>query len=117
MIIKTIAIVSLCLASLQVSKAAPQQPQVPKKHLVCYYDSASFVKEGEFAEIEVFNSILHFSMLCNLRWKLLIRKDENEIENKRPGLSTNTWNSVFVVYLLFKSNVREIRWREINRKP
>ncbi|XP_039484715.1 imaginal disk growth factor 6 [Drosophila santomea] len=44
MIIKTLAIVSLCLASIQASKVGA--PQLPKKHLVCYYDSTSFVKEG-----------------------------------------------------------------------
>ncbi|XP_033254123.1 imaginal disk growth factor 6-like [Drosophila miranda] len=49
--IKTLAILalSLCLASVALAVKVGQQqtgPQVPKKHLVCYYDSASFVKEG-----------------------------------------------------------------------
>lgn len=40
---------TLCLASVSAVKVG-QQPTGPQRHLVCYYDSASFVKEGEFEE-------------------------------------------------------------------
>lgn len=60
MIIKALAIVSLCLASIQASKVGA--PQLPKKHLVCYYDSASFVKEGGYIP----HGFTWYYLLCNI---------------------------------------------------
>lgn len=76
MIIKTLAIVSLCLASIQ---AAPQAPGVPKKHLVCYYDSASFVKEGKYPVT------LRFQRLYNNSGKLLISGEKIWQRNRKQA--------------------------------
>lgn len=46
---KTLTVlVALCLASAYAGKVGQQGQVGPHRHLVCYYDSASFVKEGEF---------------------------------------------------------------------
>lgn len=44
----TLLVVALCLASVQAGKVTQPGHVGPQRHLVCYYDSASFVKEGEF---------------------------------------------------------------------
>lgn len=41
-------LVTLCLTSVYAGKVGQQGQVGPQRHLVCYYDSASFVKEGEF---------------------------------------------------------------------
>ncbi|ALC42082.1 CG5210 [Drosophila busckii] len=45
---RTLAMLSLllCLASVMAGKVGQQQQTGPQRHLVCYYDSTSFVREG-----------------------------------------------------------------------
>ncbi|XP_037951361.1 imaginal disk growth factor 6 [Teleopsis dalmanni] len=43
---KILIVFSLLLAVALAGKVGPPQQQVPQKHLVCYYDSSNFVKEG-----------------------------------------------------------------------
>jgi len=43
---KSLALLALCLASVWAGKVGQQQVG-QQRHLVCFYDSTSFVKEGE----------------------------------------------------------------------
>lgn len=44
---KILLVFSLFIAVTLANKVGNPAPGGPKKHMVCYYDSSSFVKEGE----------------------------------------------------------------------